>query len=69
MFVIRQLTDIPVITGVVEADDKDHDDCVQYLETRADEMIEKFCNQFPEFRKAKWIKQLINSHIEFIELT
>lgn len=69
MFVIRQLTDIPIVTGVIEADDTEYDDCAGYLEIRADEMIEQFCNKFPEFREAKWIKQLVNSHTEFIELT
>lgn len=69
MFVIRQLGSIPVLTGVVEAVKDEYDDVEQYLNSRADEIIDSFCKKFPEFVEAKWYKQYVDASSEFTQLT
>ncbi len=69
MYVIRQLGSIPVLTGVIKADTVDYDDVQQYLNSRADEIIDSFCKKFPEFVEAKWYKQYVDVSSEFTELT
>ena len=69
IYVIRQLESIPVLTGVVETDKDEHDDVEQYLNSRADEIINSFSKKFPEFTNAKWFKQYVNSSSVFTELT
>lgn len=74
IFVIRQLgkENVPVVTGVVETKLSDHEDYKSaegYLDSRADEIIRKFSEKFPEFAKANWYKQLVDGCSEFTELT
>lgn len=65
MYVIRQLGELPVITGVVETDDfAEFDDMQIYLNERADEIIQCFCKRFPEFKEAKWFKQYVSDYTE-----
>ena len=72
MYVIRQLGSIPVLTGVIEVDSSDYNyqsDVENYLDHRADEIINSFSKKFPDFVEAKWYKQYVDVSSEFSELT